>query len=58
MSSESPVVLPGGEVGAHGVLALLPEDLLDQRRISHVHCQDRTEARLPHGPVPPHSFQL
>lgn len=58
MSSESPVVLPGGEVRAHGVLALLPQDLLDQCRISHVHCQDWTKARLPHGPVPLHTIQL
>lgn len=58
MSSELPVVLPGGEVRAHGVLALLPQDLLDERRIGHVNGQDGAEARLPHGPVPLHSLQL
>lgn len=58
MSSEGSVVLPGGEVRAHGVLTLLPQDLLDQRRIGHVHRQDGTEARLPHGPIASHSFQL
>lgn len=58
VSSELPVVLPGGQVRAHGVLALLPQHLLNERRIGHVNCQDGSEARLPHGPVPPHSFQL
>lgn len=58
MSSELPVVLPGGKVRAHGVLALLPQDLLNERWIGHVNGQDWAEARLPHGAVPLHSFQL
>lgn len=58
MSSELPVVLPGGEVRAHGVLALLPQYLLNERRIGHMDCQDGTEARLPQGPVPLQPFHL
>lgn len=58
MSSELPVVLPGREVRAHGVLAFLPQNLLYERRIGHMNCQDGTEAGLPHGPVPLHSFHL
>lgn len=58
VSSELPVVLPGGEVRAHGVLALLPQHLLNERWIGHMNCQDGAEARLPHGPVPLHAFQL
>lgn len=58
MSSELPVVLPGGEVGAHGVLAFLPQYLLNERWIGHMNCQDGAKAGLPHGPVPSHSFHL
>ncbi|TNN81301.1 hypothetical protein EYF80_008361 [Liparis tanakae] len=58
VSSELPVVLPRGKVRAHGVLALLPQNLLNEHRISHMNCQDGAEAGLPHGPIPPHSFQL
>lgn len=58
MSSELPVVLPGGQVGPHGVLALLPQHLLNERWVGHVNRQNGAEARLPHGPVPLHSFQL
>lgn len=58
MSSELPVVLPGGEVRAHGVLALLPQDLLNEHWIGHMNCQDGTEARLPQRPVPLQPFHL
>lgn len=58
MSPEFPVVLPGREVGAHGVLALLPQYLLDQHWIGHVNSQDGAEAGLPHGTVAVHAFQL
>lgn len=58
MPPELPVVLPGGKVRAHRVLALLPQHLLDERRISHMNCQDGAEAGLPHGAIPLHSFQL
>lgn len=58
MSSELPVVFPGGEVRAHGMLALLSQHLLDERWIGHVNCQDGAKARLPHGTVPLHSLQL
>lgn len=58
MSSELPVVLPGREVRSHGVLAFLPQNLLYERRIGHMDCQDGTEAGLPHGPVTLHSFHL
>lgn len=58
MSSQLPVVLPGGKVRAHGVLAFLPQYLLNERRVSHVNCQDGAKARLPHGAVPLRSFQL
>lgn len=51
MAAEVAVVLPGGQVGPHGVLALLPQHLLDQVRLGHVHRQDGPEARLPHGSV-------
>lgn len=52
MPSDLPVVLPGGQVRAHGVLALLPQYLLNERRIRHMDCKDGTEARLPHGAIP------
>jgi len=55
---EPPVVLPGGEVGAHGVSALLPQDLLDQGRLRHMHGEDAPEARLPHGAVALQALQL
>lgn len=58
MSSELPVVLPGGEVGAHGVQALLPQDLLYEGRISHMNSQDGAKARLPHGAILVQSLQL
>ena len=51
MSSELPVVLPGREVGAHGVLALLPQDLLYECRFSHMDRQDGAKARLPHRAI-------
>lgn len=58
VSSELPVVLPGGKVRTHGALALLPQHLLNERRISHMNRKDGAEARLPHGPIPLCSFQL
>lgn len=57
-SSELPVVLPGGQVGAHGVLALLPQDLLYELRLGYMNCQDGAKARLPHGAVLMESFHL
>ena len=38
--------------------ALLPEDLLDQGGLRHMHGEDGSEARLPHRPVPPQPLQL
>lgn len=58
MSSEFPVILPGGQIRTHGVLALLPQYLLNELWISHMNCQDGAEARLPHRAVPLHTFQL
>lgn len=56
--SQLPVVLPGGQVRAHGVLALLPQDLLDERWLGHMNREDGAEAGLPHGAVAPHALQL
>ena len=58
MSSERPVVFPGGQVGAHGVLTLLPKDLLYERWISHMNGQNGAKACLPHGAISIHSFHL
>ena len=58
MSPELPVVLPGGNVRAHGVLTLLPQYLLDERWIGHMNRKDGAEASLPHGAIPLQSFQL
>lgn len=58
MSPELPVVLPGGEVRAHGVLALLPQNLLNERWISNMNGQNGAKARLPHGPISLQALQL
>lgn len=58
MTSQLPVVLPGGKIRAHWVLAFLPQDLLNERWISHMNCQDGTKACLPHRSIPLDSLQL
>lgn len=58
MTSLFPVVLPGGEVRADGGLALLPQHLLNQGWLCHVHRQDGAEAGLPHRPIALHTLKL
>lgn len=57
-SAELAVILPGREVRAHRVLALLSQHLLDQLRFGHMDCQNGPEASFPHGPVLSPALQL